>query len=173
MEEMSQESKDSFTQANTQADGRPIYEIGYHVVPTIEEANVASIVEKLRAELAKGDAEVISEGFPAKMVLAYTIERAATGKREKYRETYFGWIKFAVEREHIPAIENYLRSSKDILRHLLIETIREDISVAPRRAVFTSDRLEGETIKKPAATPEAKSEVSEEELDKSIDALVS
>ncbi len=51
--------------------------------------------------------------------------------------------------------------------------MREDATVAPRRAVFTSDRLEGETIKKPAAAPEEKTAVSEEELDKSIDALVS
>lgn len=173
MEEKSQESTDSFTQANPKADSRPIYEIGYHVVPTIDEGGVAAVVEKIRAELAKGTAEIISESFPAKMVLAYTVERATTGKREKYNESYFGWIKFAIEREYIPALETLLRSSKEILRHLLIETVREDVSVAPRRAVFTSDRLEGETIKKPIAAPEAKTEVSEEELDKSIDALVS
>ncbi len=173
MEEMSQESQDSFTQANPNADSRPIYEIGYHIVPTIEEAAVGTAVEKIRAELGKGDAEVISEGFPAKVVLAYTVERASTGKREKYNEAYFGWIKFALDREHIPSFENFLRNDKEILRHLLVETVREDASATPRRAVFSSDRLEGETIKKPAASPEPKAEVSEEELNKSIDALVS
>ncbi len=173
MAEKSQESKDSLTQANKQADGRPIYEIGYHLVPTLDEVAVASAVEGLRSELAKGGAEIISEGAPEKFVLAYTVERAATGKREKYNESYFGWVKFAVEKESIPAFESYLRNTNEIFRHLLIETVREDVTVAPRRAVFTSDRLEGETIKKPAAEPEAKTVVSEEELDKSIDALVS
>jgi hypothetical protein len=54
---------------------------------------------------------------------------------------------------------------------LLVETVREDVAPT-RRAVFTSDRLEGETLKKPVAEAEKPAEVSEEELDKSIDALV-
>ena len=64
-----------------------------------------------------------------------------------------------------------LRGMSEVLRFLVIETVREDV-VAPRRAVFSSDRLEGEPIKKPTAAPEAVREISEEELNKSIDALV-
>ncbi|MDZ4226029.1 MAG: hypothetical protein U1C66_00890, partial [Patescibacteria group bacterium] len=115
--------------------------------------------------------EIIKEQFPQKMTLAYTIERAAAGKREKYVETYFGFIKFAAERETIPGLEALLRGSKEILRYLLIETTREEPVIA-RRAVYSSHRLEGETIKKPTSAPETPSEVSEEELTKSIDALV-
>lgn len=170
MAEMSQESTDSLTQAN-KAPERPIYEVGYHLIPTLEEANVSAMAEKLRAELGKGGAEIIAEGTPSKMVLAYTVERATTGKREKYNESYFGWIKFTTERENIPALESYLRSTREIIRHLLIETIREDATLAPRRAVFSSDRLEGETIKKPTAAPEVKAEVSEEELERSLEEL--
>ena len=90
--------------------------------------------------------------YPAKMTLLYTIERALSGKREKFLESYFGWIKFATEREHIAALEASLRGNRNILRYLLIQTVRED--AAPRRAVFTSDRLEGETIQKPTTEPE-------------------
>jgi hypothetical protein len=61
-----------------------------------------------------------------------------------------------------------------VLRYLLVQTVREEEAPA-RRAVFTSDRLEGETLKKPVAPAEEPTkggEVSEEELDKSIDAIV-
>ena len=58
-----------------------------------------------------------------------------------------------------------------MLRSLIIETVREDIVPPKARAVFTSDRLEGETIKAPKAPKEVPAEVSEAELDKSIDAL--
>lgn len=170
MAEMSQESKDSFTQANT-TDARPVYEVGFHLVPTVGDDGVAAVVEKIRAAL--GDAELINEHFPQKMALAYVIERAAAGRREKYAESYFGFIKFALDREAIPAFEQALRAMKEVLRYLLIETVREDISALPRRAVFSSDRLEGETLKKPAAAEEKKGEVSEADLDKSIEALVS
>jgi len=159
------------SQAKQSKDPRPVYEVGFHVVPTTEESSVADVVEGLRAELGLGDAEIITEQFPAKMTLLYTIERAEAGKREKFSESYFGWIKFATERENIAALEASLRGNKNILRYLLIQTVREE--AAPRRAVFTSDRLEGETIQKPTAEPEKGGEVSEEELEKSIEALVS
>lgn len=172
MTEMSQEAVASSSQANESTDTRPIYEVAFHVVPTVDEAKVGDTVEAIRATLAKGDAEIIKDQFPQKMTLAYTVERSAAGKREKYNESYFGFIKFAIEREHIPALEAVLRGSKEILRHLLIETTREEPVIA-RRAVYSSNRLEGETIKKPSVTPETPTEVSEEDLQKSIDALVS
>jgi ribosomal protein S6 len=168
---------EGLTQANSTPSGdtRPIYEIGYHLMPTLTEEGVAAAVEALRKTL--GDAEIIKDEAPVKIPLAYMIERRGQGKREKYTEAYFGFIKFALagqatDKENIGALEQYLRATNEILRHLLIETVREDIGITPRRAVFTSDRLEGEILKKPVAEAEKAVEVSEEELDKSIDAIV-
>ncbi|MDO8548367.1 MAG: 30S ribosomal protein S6 [bacterium] len=149
---------------------RSVYEVGFHIVPTVAEAEIGSVLEKLRAALAKGDAEIIKEEFPAKKTLAYMIERSLTGKREKYTESYFGFIKFAMDKAKVAEFTATLRATSEILRFLVIETVREE-AVVPRRAVFSSDRLEGETIKKPTTVPEASREISEEELNKSIDAL--
>ena len=159
------------TPASTQAnDSRPIYELGYHVVPVVGDEGVAEVVDAVRSAL--GDAEFINDSFPQKMTLAYTVERSVQGKREKYTESYFGHIKFATEREALPGIQEKLRSMSKVLRFLIIETVREDIAQATRRAVFVSDRLEGKTLEKPNAPKETPAEVSQEELDKSIDALV-
>lgn len=147
-----------------------IYEVGFHLVPTIAEDGVGAAVEKVRSIIGD-DAEFISEGYPQKINLAYVIERAAQGKREKYGEAWFGWIKFAQTRDRLPSIEAALTASRDVLRFLIIETVREDIAAPKARAVFASDRLEGETIKRPEAPKEAAAPVSEAELDKSIDAL--
>ncbi len=147
----------------------PVYEIGFHVVPTVGDEGVAAVVDAVRKAL--GDAEIISEGFPQKMTLAYQVERATQGKREKYTESYFGHCKFAMERENIVAFDLAMRNLQPILRFLIIETVREDVAQAPRRAVFSSDRLEGKTIEKPAAAAEKAAEVSEADLDKSIEAL--
>ena len=157
---------------STQApvDKTPVYEVAFHIVPTVGDDGVAAVVEKIKKAI--GNAEIIAEGPAQKMSLAYTIERATAGKREKYNEAYFGWIKFATERETIPALEDALRGMKEVLRSLIVTTVREDIMVRPSRAVFSSDRLEGQTLKKPTAEPEVRTEVSEEELDKSIEALV-
>ena len=159
----------SAASAATVKNTTPVYEIGFHIVPTVCEEGVSAVVESVRKAL--GDAEIISEGFPKKITLAYQVERAATGKREKYTESYFGHIKFAMPRDGITAFTEAVRVMQPILRFLIIETVREDIATAPRRAVFTSDRLEGKTLEKPVAAPEKTAEVSDAELDKSIEAL--
>lgn len=170
MAEKSHSAEAELSQAKT-TDTRPVYEVGFHVVPTVAEDALGAVVEKIRAAL--GDAEIISQQFPKKMTLAYTLERAEQGKHEKYAEAYFGFIKFALERAAVPALEEALRAMKEVVRFLLIETVREETVATPRRAVFASDRLEGETLKTPvSAAPEEKAEISEEELDKSIEALV-
>jgi ribosomal protein S6 len=161
------------SQAIVKNDEKAVYEIGFHIVATTPEDGVAKIVDRIRAEIDKSKSEVISEAFPQKMTLAYTIERPVSGSRnERHAESYFGWIKFETEPSAIPSLHEAVRAMREVLRFLLIETVREDITVQPRRAVFASDRLEGKTIQKPAAPIEKSGEVSEEELDKSIEALV-
>lgn len=159
--------------ASTQApaqDTTPIYEVGYHVVPTVGDEGVAAVVDKVRAAIGK--AEIITDMFPQKVGLAYTVERATEGKREKYTEAYFGAIKFAAPREQAASLAEALRGVRDVLRSLIIETVREEIKAPAPRALYSSDRLEGQTLKKPTSAPEKAGEVSQEELDKSIDALV-
>ena len=164
MAEMSQAS------ASTQAtvDARPVYEVGYHLLPSIPEGDVAAVADKIRALL--GSSEIISQGTPAKMTLAYTIERAQGGKREKFTQTYFGWVKFVVEdNSGIEALQASLRAMPEVLRYIVISTIREEGTA--KRAVFGSDRLEGETIAKAPRQAEKAAEVSEAELNKSLEGL--
>lgn len=170
-EESSELSQASTSEPKAKAgskDTTPVYELGFHIVPNVLEEALPAIVEKVRAAL--GGAEIISEQFPARIPLAYTVERSVQGKREKYNESYFGFIKFAMERSEMKAFEVALHSMPEVLRSLIIETVREDMP-APRRAIFNSRKLEGEIIKKPEAAPEKAVEVSDEELDKSIEAL--
>lgn len=156
--------------ASTQAnDSTPVYEIGYHVVPTVGDEGIPAVVDAIRAALK--DAEIISEGFPQKVSLAYVVERATQGKREKYAEAYFGFIKFATDRDSLVAFTAKVATMPQVLRHLIIETVREDLMQQKQRSVFASDRLEGKTLEKPASTPEKAAEVSQEELDKSLEAL--
>ena len=161
---------EGFTQAN---DETAVYEVGFHVVPTVQETEVAAVAARLHAALLKAEGKIIEEIPPKKIQFAYRIERSVAGKREKYTEGYFGSIKFEAPREAIKPFEEMLRADHEILRFLLVHTTRESIVITPR-AVFSSDRLEGETIAKPTVVTEEKhAEVSDEELNKSIDALVS
>ena len=160
------------TAGKTEKDGRTVYEVGFHLVPTLSEGDLAGAVDAVRAILTKEGAEVLNDTFPKKITFAYRIERSVTSKVEKYTEGYFGWIKFVVDASATPTIAAALRANMSVLRFIIVETTRED-APAPRRAVFASStRLEGKTIEKPAVVEEKTAEVSEEDLNKSIDALV-
>lgn len=159
------------SQANGNTE-QTVYEVGFHIVPTVAEGELSGAVERVRDIVRKEHAEIVSEHAPEKITFAYRIERSIAGKREKYTEGYFGWMKFAVESGSVPAISAALRNTHAILRFIIVETTRED-APAPRRTVFASRSLEGKTIEKPTAAPEKAAEVSEEELDKSLEALVS
>lgn len=156
------------------ADTTPIYEVGFHIVPTVDESQVAAVVEKIKKSLGS-DVEIVAEEAPKRMHVAYQIERATQGKREKYTESYFGWVKFALKGDEVGAqvnaIELSLRGMNEVLRYLLIQTVRDDLMQQKSRAVFGSDRLEGETIKRVPREAEKAGEVSEAELDKSLEAL--
>ena len=173
---MAEESQatEALTQANPYKDEKAVYEVGFHVVSTVPEGEVGGVVDKIRAEIKTSEAEVIRENSPKKMTLAYPIERPVSGgTKENHTSAYFGSIKFETTPEVVPALLAALKGMKEVLRFILVETTREDSTAAPRRAVFSSDRLEGKTIEKRPGAVEKGGKVSDEELDKSIEALVS
>ena len=181
MAETSQAADPAFTQANEPAptlsgkQGKETtYEVGFHLIPTLSDAQVVEAVTAVRAALLQEGAVVLREQAPERMTLSYRIERSISGKREKYTESYFGWIQFSAERLAIPVLSEIYRGTYSILRFIIIETTANEM-VKPRRAVFISDRLEGTTIQKPTMVEAKRTDevASDEDLDKSIEALVS
>lgn len=148
-----------------------VYEVGYLIVPSVAESDTAAVVEDLKKILAKAGMEVISEEAPKLIQLAYTMARSEAGRREKFSSAYFGWVKFEGAKSGIADIEAALQKNRSILRSLVMTTVRET-TYSPNM-LLSSDRLEGETIKKREVVEAGKGKVvSQEELDKSIDALV-
>ncbi len=175
---LTQATADSAADIAEQVKENLVYEVAFHALPTLTEEKLAGVVDGIRALLVKNHAEIISEKVPEKMSLAYRVERSIAGKREKFIESYFGYLKFGAAPTVVPMLEVYLKDEHEVLRSIIVETTRED-AVIKKRAVFSSTRLEGSTIAKPAKVEEKAAEaaepvapVSDEDLDKSIDALI-
>ncbi len=170
--QVSQEAEAPFSQAN--GEEKSVYEAGFHVVPTVAEDKVGGVVERIRAEIEKAGGSIISEGSPKKIQFTYVIERARAGKREKYAEGYFGWVKFEASSAAVKHLETFLALDNDVLRSLIIHVSREEIVAPVARSVFSSNALAGEVLQKKPVAPEVqKVAASNEEIDKTIDSLVS
>jgi ribosomal protein S6 len=146
-----------------------IYEVSFHAPVAVGEDGAAAVFERVKGLIASLNGSLIAEGAPKRMPLATEIVRSVTGKREHHTEGYFSWIKYEAPAESAPALEIALKKDREVLRYLLIVTVRDS---GPAARFLSSDRLEGETIRKREPVEASKGPVSEEELDKSIEQLV-
>lgn len=152
---------------NEESTERSIYELGFHIVPTVGDDNLGAEVAAIKSMIERSGGIFIAEEFPTLTALHYPVGRK-TGKKETYTTPYFGWVKFELEPRHIKDLEEHVDSYEHVLRYLLIKTVREDTRI-PKR-VFQKQQ-ESAPIKS-KTTPEKSAPVSEEELDRSIAELV-
>lgn len=153
-----------------------IYEIGYHIVPLIDESEILVHASKIRSLIEEKEGIIISEDMPKLINLAYEISKSINTKKQKFNKAYFGSIKFEADPSQVMDLKNKIENLSDILRFLIIKTVRENTIHAPKIPMFKKENKE-EGIKnhKDVSTqtkPIEKVEISEEEMDKSIDELV-
>lgn len=152
-----------------------IYEIGYHIIPAVAIENLSVEVDNIKNFLVKEGVEIISEDFPKLRDLAYAMLRTVDGMKRRFDTAYFGWIKFDTGETPIAKIKKFLDENENILRYLLINTIKENTIFSAKTEVIQG-KGEIEEIKKEKdqemKTKKIKSPISEEDLDKTIDNLI-
>ncbi len=185
------------TEKNTKNEGKKVYEVGYLLLSNIEESKVVDESNKVRDIIEKNGGIFLSEGTPEMKALTYPMTKEIAGKKQKFDNAYFGWIKFEGTSDMITKIKEELDNFENILRFLLIITIKEDfkpISATTKKkkpAKFsfggsedkkddTEEVKEGEGDKESKETEEPKQEEKDEltdeekkkKLDDTIDNLV-
>ena len=150
-----------------------IYEVGYHIVSSVAEEQIPAEVEKIKSYLAKEKAIIISEEAPKLRPLAYSIKKAFGGTYKTFDKAYFGFIKFELGEEgDIRNIDLSMKNNESVLRYLVIKTVRENTMYSPKITVFSDKDAKIKKIFKEEAIKGEKT-ATIEEIDKSIDALVS
>lgn len=142
-----------------------VYEIGYHLLPTLSEEAVSADVKEMTELLAKNGAVIVGDKHPIRMPLAYTITKRISGKILRFDEAYFGWVAFEVPREAALRLDETFKAHKDVLRHIIIRTSRDEVAAALTGPVATA--VTGD-IGKPKREAEAGGEMSEVALDKAL-----
>lgn len=139
-----------------------VYEVGFHIVPTVSPENLPKEVDAIKAILGAQGATVISEEFPKLRNLAYQMIKVVGPVRHRIDSAYFGWIKFEGPKEAVAELNKALTLSDKIVRFLVVKTVKEDTMYGPKLLAE----------EKAAAEAAAAKQSAPEELDKSIDKLV-
>jgi ribosomal protein S6 len=151
-----------------------VYEVGYLLIPTIPEEHLAAEVQNIKAIIEKNEGVFITEDFPKLRPLAYTMRKSATGQNLKFTNAYFGWIKFEVNPSMIPTVQVGLEKNLNLLRFMLIGTVREN-TLYTQRVVYRpagEGALATDKIEEGQEAEAPKEKMSEEEIDKTIENLV-
>lgn len=158
-------------------EGSKVYELGFHIAPIVGEDNIAHEVSLVRNLLDEIKAEVVSEDFPRLCQLAYPLGKVIKGTKRSFKESFFGWVKFEAETENIAVLQAGVEKLENVLRFLIIKTVRDNTLYGPKFA--TKEQIKGAFKKESdkeaefSTLPEKeKPKLSAEELDKTIDDLV-
>lgn len=145
-----------------------VYEIGYHLLPTLSEEEVPQVVSKLMDALKAEGAVFVGERFPSQIELAYPIAKRTNSKKTNYETAYFGWVAFEVSRDAILRIKPILDANQNVLRYLIVTTEKEAVLAAMSGAVSAPTG----TIEKPKRAAEEGGEMSEVALDQALETIV-
>ena len=145
-------------------DSKQIYEIGFHILPTVAEEKLGDETSVIRNAIEQGGT-VISEDFPKMRDLAYVMQKYIDTKKVSYNKAYFGWIKFEAEPEVAQSLKKVADEHPNVLRYLIVKTIKEN-------ALLTKPKEIEREVETSEEKPKEKEEISEKEIDESIEELV-
>ena len=148
-----------------------VYEAGFHIIPTVSEDTVAQKVAEIRSLIESNGGTIISDEFPKSRALAYTLVKPVAGINKRYNSAYFGWFKFEAPTSTAGAVKKGLDTAPEVLRHLIVKTVRENTMSNLAKIGMRSDDPEAakkaDGVVAPVAAP-----LSAEEIDKSIEKMV-
>ncbi|HEY4516051.1 MAG TPA: 30S ribosomal protein S6 [Candidatus Paceibacterota bacterium] len=151
---------------------REVYEVSFHCLPTAEEVGAVEVATKIKSAITERGGEVISQGEVEPMTLSYEMVKKIDSKNHTFSKSYFGWVKFELDTNLLQEIKSLIESLPEILRYLLVKTVRENTMPYPKAPLARREvpEIKEEVLSAPIEVE--KKEISEEEIDKSIDALV-
>ena len=153
---------------STEKDMR-VYELGFLLVPTIAEEHLSEKFQILKDLISSHGGQFISEDFPKMIPLHYEMLKVISNKNHRFSDAYFGWIKFDMEPEHVLLLDEEVKRSLDVIRFLLIKTVRENTVVGKKTLGKTDGK---KRVSSKTEDEVAGPEVSAEQIDQELDALV-
>ncbi len=121
------------TEAVSTTEREPVaYELAYHVLPTVAEGEVDSVIADLKQSITKAGGQIFDEEDADRFELAYEIEKYLEGRYRRFSSAYFGWMRFRLNPTALAAVVEEVETHKSILRSLTIRLTKAE-EAAPFR----------------------------------------
>lgn len=124
----------------TTVDSR-VYEISFIFDNNIDEEAALKKADVLKQSIATLGGSFISEEAPYMRELAYEMIRVQNNVNVRFNVGYFGWIKFELDPEKVKEFEKSLKLDEEIVRYLVVNTVRENTVYTKRAPVIKAETL--------------------------------
>ena len=120
-------------------DEKEVYEISYILDNRLEESKAAEKAEAFKKNIASLEGSFISEEAPYMRELSYEMIRVVNNVNIRFKEGYFGWVKFELTPAKIIEINKKLKLDEEVVRFLIIKTEKENDVFTKDISVMKSD----------------------------------
>jgi ribosomal protein S6 len=149
------------------------YELGYLLSPFLPEEGIEEAVGRIfKATIESFGGTVTTSPAPRMRKLAYTISILRGPKQGAYSDAYFGALRFQASGEAIKKISDALDKTQEVVRFIVLALPK---NVGPMTLKHTAP-ARMTTTPNPVAedvAPKEKPELSEADIDKEIEGLLS
>ncbi len=142
-----------------------VYELGFHIDPDLSSEEVKKTYQSIR-EVASKAGEIVAEGEPQKIQLAYTISRSETGGRRDFDTSFFAWIAYETNGAGHEAVGQAVASTTRVFRFLDIRTSKE----AAQNSALLSEMMQKAAQEKDQDTEDEVSDAEIEQVLKEVEA---
>lgn len=143
-----------------------VYEISFIFDNKIDENTMLEKWDAIKQSIASLEGSFISEEAPYMRELAYEMIRVVKNVNVRFNEGYFAWVKFEMDADKVKNIESALKLDEEIVRFLVVKTVRENTVYTKRVPVIKAEVLAAkeELIGEDILTEEEITPVIEEEV---------
>ncbi|HRH26774.1 MAG TPA: 30S ribosomal protein S6 [Parcubacteria group bacterium] len=145
-----------------------VYEVSYLLLPTLSQEQVPEKVSAIKNAVTSVQGEVISSEDPVLIDLAYEMVKVVQTSRFKADKGYFGWIKFQLSSENIDSVKKFLDNNVDVLRYLLIKTVKENTLLNGKMKLKSEDKPKKLDEMSDDFVEEVKEEVVEDKVEEDL-----
>ena len=99
-----------------------VYELGFHIDPELPQEEVKKTYQALREKAG----DIIAEGDPLKIPLAYTISiKVQGGGRRDFDSAYFAWFAYEADAERHEAVLEAVKGEGRVIRFIDLRTDKD------------------------------------------------
>jgi ribosomal protein S6 len=118
-----------------------VYEISFIFDNKLDEGAALEKSNAIKQSIATFGGSFISEEAPYMRELAYEMIRVVNNVNVRFNEGYFGWIKFEMEPAKVKEFEKALKLDEQLVRYLVVTTVRENTVYTKRAPVIKAESL--------------------------------